>query len=77
MVHTTVDFATKGSGAPAMTGDRALDPDAERALMRLWRLLEQAQALATGSDAMANMEQVAHLCEDASAVAHSLTAARR
>jgi hypothetical protein len=59
-----------------MTGD-ALDSDVERNLERLWRLLEQAQALATGSDAMANMEQVAHLCEDASAVAHSLTAARR
>lgn len=45
--------------------------------MRLWRLLEQAQALATGSDAIENMEQVARLCEDAGAVAYSLTAARR
>jgi len=45
--------------------------------MRLWRLLEQAQALATGSDAMENMEQVAQLCEDAAAIAYSFTAARR
>ncbi len=71
-----MDFAAKGSGAPAMTGDHALDPDAERVLMRLWGLLEQAQALATGSDAMENMEQVVRLCEDASAVAYGLTAAR-
>lgn len=76
MVHLTVDFATKGSGAPAMTGDHALDADAERNLERLWRLLEQAQALATQSDAMENMEQVAHLCDDAGAVARSLIAAK-
>lgn len=55
-----------------MTGDLDLDPDAERALMRLWRLLEEAQALATRSDAMANMEQVARICDDAGAVARSL-----
>lgn len=55
-----------------MTGDHARDPDAERALMRLWRLLEEAQALATRSDAMANMEQVAHLCDDAGAAARRL-----
>jgi len=60
-----------------MTGDHALDPDAERNLERLWRLLEQAQALSTCSDAIENMERVARLCEDASAVARSLTAARR
>lgn len=59
-----------------MTGDLDLDPDAERALMRLWRLLEEAQALATRSGAMENMEQVARLCEDAAAIANSLTAAR-
>jgi len=72
-----VDFAAKGSGSPAMTGGHALDADAERNLARLWRLLEQAQALATRSDAIENMEQVARLCEDAGAIAYSLTAARR
>ena len=60
-----------------MTAGRSLSADAERNLARLWRLLEQAQALATRSDAMANMEQVARLCEDAGAVARSLIVSGR
>lgn len=60
-----------------MTAGRSHSADAERNLARLWRLLEQAQALATQSDAMENMEQVARLCDDAGAVARSLIASGR
>ncbi len=55
-----------------MAADPSLNADAERDLARLWGLLEQAQALATGSDVMANMEQIRRLCDDAGAVARSL-----
>jgi len=56
-----------------MTAGRSPSADAERNLARLWSLLEQAQALATRSDAMTNIEQVARLCEEAGAVARGLT----